>query len=81
MLPARTPKDRTLVLVTSDILKMEATAKVLDTFLLKPLPLGRKALSSLRGLFYQYTLYKKEMNVGLKTMAIMTPLYSINRQW
>ena len=26
MLPARTPKDRTLVLVTSDILKMEATA-------------------------------------------------------
>ena len=74
MLPARTPKDRTLVLVTSDILKMEATAKVLDTFLLQPFPLGRKALSSLRDLFYQYTLYKKEMNVGLKTMAIMTPL-------
>ena len=34
MLPARTPKDRTLVLVTPDILKMEATAKVLDAFLL-----------------------------------------------
>ena len=81
MLPARTPKDRTLVLVTPDILKMEATAKVLDAFLSKPFPLGRKALSSLQDLFYQHTLYKKEMNVGLKTMAIMTPLYSINSQW
>ena len=34
MLPARTPKDRTLVLVTPDILKMEATAKALDAFIL-----------------------------------------------
>ena len=66
------------VLVTPDILKMEATAKVLDTFLLEPFPLERKALSSLENLYYQHTLSKKEMNVGLKTMAIMTPLYSIN---
>ena len=32
MLHARTPKDRTFVLVTPDILKMEATAQVLNEF-------------------------------------------------
>ena len=33
-LPARTPKDRMFVFVTPDILEMEATAQVLDAFLL-----------------------------------------------
>ena len=33
MLHARTPKDRTFVLVTADIMKMEATAQVLNAFL------------------------------------------------
>ena len=39
MLHARTPKGRTFVLVTPDILKMEA-------FILYSFPLERKALSS-----------------------------------
>ena len=33
-LPAGTPKDRMFVFVTPDILEMEATAQVLDEFLL-----------------------------------------------
>ena len=33
------------VLVTPDILEMEATAQVLDVFLLKPFPSEKKALS------------------------------------
>ena len=45
------------VLVTQDILEMEATAQVLDAFLLKPFPSERKALSYLRDLFYRHTLY------------------------
>ena len=45
MLYARTPKDLMFVLVTPDILEMEATAQVLDTILLKPFPSERKALS------------------------------------
>ena len=82
MLHARTPKDRTFGLVTPDRLKMEATAQVLNAFPLESFPLERKGLSSLQELFYQHTLYKtEEMSVGLKTMAIMTPLYSINIQW
>ena len=59
MLHARTPKDRRFVLVTPDILKMEATAQVLNAFPLESLPLERKVLSSLQELFYQPTLYKK----------------------
>ena len=38
MLYAWTPKDLMFVLVTPDILEMEATAQVLDVFLLKPFP-------------------------------------------
>ena len=38
------PKDLMFVLVTPDILEMEATAQVLDVFLLKPFPSERKAL-------------------------------------
>ena len=45
------------VLVTSDILEMEATAQVLNAFLLKPFPSERKPLSYLRDSFYQHTLY------------------------
>ena len=48
---AWTPKDRIFVRVTPDILEMEATAQVLDAFLLKPFPSERKALSYLRDLF------------------------------
>ena len=33
------------VLVTPDIMEMDVTAQVLDTFLLKPFPSERKALS------------------------------------
>ena len=44
-------------LVTPDILEMEATAQVLDVFLLKPFPSERKALLYLRDLFSQHTLY------------------------
>ena len=33
MLPARTPKDRTFVLVIPDIIEMDTTAQVLDAFL------------------------------------------------
>ena len=47
MLHARTPKDRMFVRVTPDILEMEATAQVLDAFLLKPFPSERKALSTI----------------------------------
>ena len=57
MLYAWTPKDLMFVLVTPDILEMEATAQVLEVFLLKPFPSERKALSYLRDLFYQHTLY------------------------
>ena len=57
MLYAWTPKDLMFVLVTPDILEMEATAQVIDVFLLKPFPSERKALSYLRDLFYQHTLY------------------------
>ena len=57
MLHAWTPKDRMSVLVTSDILEMEATARVLDAFLLKPFSSERKALSYLRDLLYQHILY------------------------
>ena len=57
MLDAWTPKDPMFVLVTPDILEMEATAQVLDAFLLKPFPSERKALSYLRDFFYQHTLY------------------------
>ena len=59
MLHARTPKDRTFVLVTPDILKMEATAQVINAFPLESFPLERKPLSSLQELFYLHTLYKK----------------------
>ena len=51
MLHARTPKDCMFVLVTQDILEMDATAQVIDAFLLKPLPSERKALSFMRDLF------------------------------
>ena len=51
MLHARTPKDCMFVLVTQDILEMDATAQVIDAFLLKPFPSERKALSYLRDLF------------------------------
>ena len=34
MLPARTPKDCTFLLVTPDLLEMDATAQVFDAFLL-----------------------------------------------
>ena len=37
--------------------QMDAAAQVLDVFLLKPYPSERKALSYLRDLFYQHTLY------------------------
>ena len=37
--------------------QMDATAQLLDVFLLKPFPSERKALSYLRDLFYQHTLY------------------------
>ena len=57
MLYAWTPKDLMFVLVTPDILEMEATAQVLEVFLLKPFSSERKALSYLRDLFYQHTLY------------------------
>ena len=57
ILYAWTPKDFMFVLVTPDILEMEATAQVLDAFLLKPFPSERKALSYLRDLFSQHTLY------------------------
>ena len=57
MLYAWTPKDLMFVLVTPDILEMEATAQVIDVFLLKPFPSERKALSYLWDLFYQHTLY------------------------
>ena len=63
------------VLVTPDILEMEATAQALDTFLLLPFILERKALSSLQHLFYQHTLYKKEMSKVLTTMVTSTPIY------
>ena len=59
MLHARTLRDLMFVLVTPDIMEMEATAQVLDAFLLQPFILERKALSSLQHLFYQHTLYKK----------------------
>ena len=39
---AWTPKDRIFVRVTPDILEMEATAQVLDAFLLKPFPSKKK---------------------------------------
>ena len=54
---AWTPKDRMFVRVTLDIVEMEATAQVLDAFVLKPFPSEREALSYLRDLFYQHTLY------------------------
>ena len=40
------------VLVTPDILEMEATAQVLDAFLLKPFPSERKVLLYLRDFFF-----------------------------
>ena len=54
MLHARTPKDCMFVLVTQDILEMDATAQVIDAFLLKPFPSERKALSYLPDFFPAY---------------------------
>ena len=45
------------VLVTPDILEMEATAQVPDVFLLKPFPSEKKSAIIFVRLVYQHTLY------------------------
>ena len=57
ILYAWTPKDRMSVLVTPDILEMEATAQVPDVFLLKPFPSEKKSTIIFVRLVYQHTLY------------------------
>ena len=66
--------DRMFVLVTPVMLEMEANVQVLDAFLFIHSH-ERKALSSLRDLFYQHSFYKKEISIVLKTMVTSTPLY------
>ena len=68
---AQTPKDRMFVLVTQDILEMEAIAQVFDAFLFLHYYLCKTWFTSI----YKQALYKKVMIIVLKTRVIMTQLY------